>query len=391
MKPCLIGIIILGISLSAYGQQKFDFEYSSKNSYRKMKKELELAEARGDTASRGSVIDRLGYTERLTKKISANFYTFNIPSIINGTNLDPNPVTNINANFSESKIAAKVGWPFREKSKLQDFSKTGFIGLSVKATNGVNSLYKYNASPIDYGLSGGYSFIRKHGYAADSSDVDSEGNYAAALELVKWINILGTVEQNNYILFDLNAPYDQVKQLRTTNNYSLLVTFNRYFYASPGNWWRNSIISFGFGVARINNYGSLSKRSYEFGKTVTNSGTGTYKSLAETASGAVGTLIEYEGMAYYLEYFKTIMQSNTWGSIYWGNRWTHYDITGSDPIVNASSGFYFALKDGNAKAPKDRISFSVLAQFNRLNAKDSDYWRRNFTVVLQAGVPLRFN
>jgi len=332
-----------------------------------------------------------GNQDKVTRSlVTSEFYKFAIPPVINGSNISPNPISNINSNFSESKLTAKVGFPFHQKLEPKDFSKSGFIEVGVRAANGIATLYKSKNPPLEFSFSGGFSFITNHAVFVSTLD-----HTLKTTEQINWINILGSYEVNNYNLFDISSSYDNVKRTISTNNHSAMISFNRYFYSNqPRLRLMNFIFSAGIGIAKTNNYSSLKKRDFEEGTIINSPNGSTYRSVAETVSGAIGEFKQFEGMAYYLEIFKAIIQSNNWGSIYYGNRLTHYAVGRDQTIINGTTGFYFHLKNGakDMKDVKDVLSFSITGRFNQINKRDeTDYLDNNFSIIAQIGVPIRFN
>lgn len=323
------------------------------------------------------------------KKYTTHFYEFSIPQVINGANIDPNPVTSINANFTDSKLSIKLGFPFHQKSKLKDYSKTYFVSFSGKAANGASTLFKSKAPPFEFSVAAGHSRIFRH------KTFINPITKKITTEVISWTNLIGSYETTNYNLFDPSMSYGNIKKSKTSENYSLLISYNRYFYSQlPRLRWMNIIYSVGVGVAKTNNYSTLKKRDFEESTMVVNPNNNSiFQSVTETTSGAIGNFEEYEGLAWYVEIFKTILQSPEWGSIYFGNRLTNYSV-GQNPINNLSSGFYFNLRNGekDESKRKDLVGFSITAQFNQINKKDEkDYLDNNYSIVFQAAVPLRFN
>jgi len=325
------------------------------------------------------------------------FYYFEIPSAINGSNIDPSAISNVTTNFSTSKLSFKLGFPslFKDAPETKDLKHTGFIEPSFKATNGVATLYKADSSPIEYGIKAGYSRILNHKYWVYLDD-NQKRTERHSSEKMTWMNIVGSVERAKLNLFNEEGGFDQILNERNETNGSLYISINNYFYSKISRYqWLNSIISAGVGYAKTNNYSSLTSRILDEGQLVLSEDGTTYQSIVKTTSGRVGELIISEGLSAYGELFIPLIKHPKYGGVYFGNRITFFGITGSDNITNGVTGFYFNLKDKKVKGDKpakDILNFSVTGRFNQLNkSSEPDYFQDNFTVVLQASVPLRFN
>jgi len=336
------------------------------------------------------------------KEIS-RFYYFEIPSAINGSNLDPSAISNVTANFTDSKISLKLGFPslFKDTPSTKNLKNSFFIQGNFKASNGFTTLYKSENPPLDYGVTGGYSRVIKHTYWTYTDSIKN-GNNRHASEGMTWINIIGNIEQANYNLFTPNGQYGNLVNKTTGQNGGVFLSLNRYFHTEiKEHKWKRSIASIALGYAKTNNYSSLKKRTLEEGILVFNQDSTAYQTVVETTAGAIGDLISYEGLSSFGELFIPIIKgknSKQYGSLYWGNRATYYGIGKSNYIINGNTGLYINLKDKKMdkddpdKAAKDIISFSITGQFNQLNqSKESGYFKDNFSVLLQLAVPLRFN
>lgn len=322
-------------------------------------------------------------------------FKFHIPPSLNGSSFDPTPYSNFNANITETKIALKIGLPglFKdvEKSDLNKHMVTGFIQPSFKASNGISTLYKDGNPPIEFGVSGGVFFITKNKYWVFTGTNERSSN------AVEWVGLNASIEKNNLNIFFPENQYGTIKNVNRSTTGSLFLTYSRYFYSKiPAYKWINVIWNIGAGYAKVNNYYALKKRTYEEGRLVYSNNATTYQSVSESISGALGPLKEYEGLAAFAEaYVPIIRNENTYGSIFLGTRFSLYSLNAKDKLVNNVSGLYFALKENPGRDKSDKkyaATFSVTGQFNQLNSySKEENFKKNFTVVLQAAVPLRFN
>lgn len=342
-------------------------------------------------------IDQVQKKDNQPEQIN-RFYYFEIPAVINGSNLDPSAISSLNANFSESKISFKVGFPSVFRDSVKNLKHSGFIQPSFKAANGISTLYKSGSPPLEYGLSAGYSYIARHRYWV-FKDTIKYGKNIHSSEDVTWLNIIGNIERVNYNMFKEDAVYGNVVNRINDFNGGVFVSINHYFSSVlKSKRWKRHIISLGIGYAKTNNYSSLKKRTYEEGIFIYNTDSTSYQSVSETKAGAIGEFKRYEGLASYAELFVPIFKSKKNGALHFGNRVTYYGIGKQEYIINGSTGFYVNLKDrsdykpNQDKSAKDILSFSLTGQFNQLNNMGEDeYMKDNFTLVLQLAIPLRFH
>lgn len=333
----------------------------------------------------------------------SRFYYFEIPSTINGSNLDPSAISNVTANFTDSKISMKLGFPslFKEAPKIKNLWYSGFIQANFKASNGVTTIYKNGNPPLEYGLSGGFSRVLKHTYWT-YTDTTKYGKKAHSSEGMTWVNVIGSLEQVNYNIFALSGQYGNLVTKPSGQLGGVFVSINRYFHSYiPKHKWKRCIASFGIGYAKTNNYSSLKKRTLENGKLIYNQDSTAYQTVVEATSGAIGNLKTVEGLTSFGELFIPIvkgLKSKKYGSLYWGSRLTFYGIGNEKYIINGNTGFYANLKDKKLdnenpdKPAKDIISFSITGQFNQVNnSNEKEYFKDNFSIVLQLAVPIRFN
>lgn len=332
-------------------------------------------------------------------KETNRFIYFEIPSSINGSNLDPSAISNVTSNFSASKLSFKLGFPslIIEAPETKDLTFTGFVEPSFKATNGVSTLYKAESAPFEYGLKTGVSWIVNHVYWVEVEDGKATDKHSS--ENMMWINFVGSIEQAKLNLFADGAEFDQILTKRYETNGSFYVSFNNYFQSRfTKKKLLNNISSIGIGYAKTNNYSSLKTRTLEEGVQVLDENETRFQSIIESTSGRVGDLVISEGFSAFGELFIPLIRKRKYGSIYFGNRLTFFGIGDAENITNGVTGLYFNLKDQKLddknpqKSAKDILNFSVTGRFNQLNnSSEGDYFKDNFTVVLQASIPLRFN
>jgi hypothetical protein len=335
--------------------------------------------------------------QNATNPETNRFYYFEIPSAINGSNIDPSAISNVTSNFTDSKLSIKLGFPnvIKKAPEEKDLIHTGFFQVYAKATNGVATLWKSSSPPMEFGVTGGYSLKLKHLFWVY---LDVEGNQTErhSSEAFTWLNFICNIERGNYNIFNNSIVYDNILDKKIEVNGSFYVSINHYFFSKINKHrWKSVITSLGLGFARTNNNNLLKSRTYQTGQLVYNADSTKYQTVVESTSGRLGEFIIYNGFSAFYELYIPIIRSPKYGSIYIGNRLTFYGNTNKLFILNENTGLYFNVKDQKTdgdKPAKDVINFSVTAQFNQINnAKNSNYIKDNFTVQVQAAVPLRFN
>ncbi len=325
------------------------------------------------------------------------FYYFEIPSAINGSNIDPSAISNVTSNFTDSKLSIKLGFPslFKDAPATKDLTNSGFIQVYAKATNGVATLWKANSQPVEFGLTGGYSRVLSHSYWVYLDD-KKQATEKHSSEAMNWINVIGNYERGNYYLFNTSGTFSNILTKQTEASGSLYLSFNRYFFSQIKKYRILSCIwAVGIGYAKTNNYTSLKSRTFQEGKIVYNLDSSLSQSVVETTAGRNGSLIISEGLSSFGELYIPLVRNKKYGGLYFGNRLSFYSIGSNNNITNFNTGFYVNLKDRKIdgdKSAKDVINFSITGQFNQLNkSSDKEYIDKNFSILLQAAVPLRFN
>lgn len=297
------------------------------------------------------------------------------------------------SNFSDSKLSFKLGFPalFSDAGNSEKWRHTGFVQPYVKATNGITTIWKANSLPVELGVSGGYSYVLRHSFwvrTGNPTEHTSEAKW--------WLNITGSVERGNYNLFNTAAGFGDIITKQTETNGSIYASINKYFFSKLRKYrWKSCIWGVGLGYAKTNNYTSLKSRTFQEGKIVYNADSSLSQAVLETTAGRNGSLIISEGLSGFGELYIPIIRNPKHGGIYLGNRITYFSIGNKNDIANFNSGLYFNLKDQKVvgdKPAKDILNFSITGQFNQINKSSKEnYLDNNFSVLVQAAIPIRFN
>ncbi len=318
-----------------------------------------------------------------------NLIKMEIPAAINGSNLDPAAISSVNVNFTDSKISAKVGIPFKKIDNYENLKYTVFLSANVKATNGVGTLWNAESKPSEFGFNGGMSYMWKH-YVWNSVNANGEIITPKTSESYYWINFRGGLDWAKLNIFRPENGYEFVNNEIRDQFGNAYIAINHYYGSKLDrlNRFFQHIASIGLGYAKTNNYSNLKSRTLQEGTLLYNADSTAYNSVVKTTAGRIGNYEVYEGLTTFGELFWPVIKRER-GSIYLGNRYTYYAVGKSRHISNGSSGLYFNLKEKDTK--KDIVNFSVVAQFDHLNeSKSEDYLDKYFSVLLQASIPLSF-
>ena len=353
----------------------------------------------------------LGEKETIEKSSEEdnNFYYYEMPASINGSNIDITPISNISAGFTDSKLSIKLGFPKLfgggkcDSLRPSDLSRvTAFVGGNIKATSGVATVFKSDKFPIQGGVSGGVNYMMTH-YTWKSGDKISS-------ESVNWLNLQGNLQRGKYILLNENAGYGMKATDFLQWENSLFISVNRYYMTKTKIKGRHldfgrfllrpfsAISSFGIGYMKTNNYSSLSERELQEGSIYYNSDSTKYETVVKTTTGKIGEFRVQEGCAAYFESYIPLVRSPKWGSIFWGIRGSLL-VSKNEEVVNGLTGFFINLKKGSidakpcVRSAEDAVNFSISLQMKNLQnvRTQSNFGKNNASILIQASIPLKFN
>lgn len=371
------------------------------------------------------------------------FLDFEIPAVLNGANIDQAANSNAGFDFTDKKASLKLGFPFNRPNRNATFKYTGFVGANFGASDKIATIFKADEKfNLDGGLNAGFSFMARHTkwFYTDALEIpvptydslnicdnanclyptriytqkvdtfflinDSLLKHNISSESVTWINVTGGFDNAAYRLLNNATTATFGNLLADTNIYTwqAFVAANYYFYSEIPRYNIWSIItSIGIGVAKQNNIGKLSKRNWQEGTLVYNADSTKYQAVTESKEGYIGTFHETTGLAMFGEFFKPILRMKSdYLHLYWGNRVLLYNIGNPNFKTDVNTGLYFNIKQlTKTKEKKDVINFAIIANFNDVdeakninnrakNENTDSYWKKNFSITVQASLPLRF-
>ena len=333
-----------------------------------------------------------------TTKKNNDFLFFDIPASINGSNIDPSPVSSVTSDFGDKELSLKLGFPFGvdedHPRQLSSIRNTFFIKGGISASDEVSTLWKVKDPKTDCSVSLGANHIQPYHYwtfKAGNKRNKPVGDTSS--EVINWWSLKANIDWGNHMMITPTIGNDSILFNRKESNSLILLSYNRFFYSEVSNLrWLSCIYSVGFGYGKTNNYEELDDREYETGTIHYNADSSALTSIVESTDAKVGEFKIYEGLACYGEiYFPLTNRKNKYISIYWGTKITSYAIGERENLINGNTGLYFNIRN-QQKDPKDLFGFSVSGQFNQMkNLKKEGYFADNFSILLQATVPLRFN
>lgn len=333
-----------------------------------------------------------------TTKKNNDFLFFDIPASINGSNIDPSPISSVASDFGEKELSLKLGFPFGvdedHPRQLSSIRNTFYVKGGISASDEVSTLWKVKDPKTDCSLSFGANHIQPYHYWTFK-----EGNRQnkpvgdTSSEVINWWSFKTNIDWGNYMLITPASGSDSMLFNRKESNSLVLLSYNRFFYSEVSRLrWLSCIYSIGFGYGKTNNYEELDDRKFESGTIHYNSDSSSFTSIVESTDAKVGEFKVYEGFACYGEiYFPLTNRKNKYISVYWGTKITSYAVGARDNLINGNTGLYFNIRN-QQEDPKDLVGFSITGQFNQMkDLGQVDYFDKNFSVLLQATVPLRFN
>lgn len=347
-----------------------------------------------------------------------NFYQFYIPSVIDGSSLNPSPISNIGVDLAQSSIQMKLGTkiiPFikkvdstifrgrhyrslSKKTESKDpYGLTGFIQVTGTAADGVFTLYKTDNPALEGKVTGGLSYTfpatiwslnrnnQKFRSKILGRNIVSKLSDTTTFR-IKWISLRYQYRWNNYNIFNENETFDNLLTKSRIRGNHIMLSYNLFLQSIlPDFKYKllNSISSIGVGHAVMNNYNTLTKRDLEtVRKEYFDKDSSTYKTLTETITGRLGPLVVDRGPFGLTEFFYplhriiTEKKLPTW-NVYLGFRGMWLKSQNRGMLSYYASGLYFNVKDASDKNTdpykrKDKFSFAFVARIDEANKIGED-------------------
>jgi hypothetical protein len=359
-------------------------------------------------------------TEAAKAKGRKEFVEFEIPSLINGSKLDPSPITNLAVDLGDERVTLKTGFQL-VRSGVDGYKWTMTIAPYAQASDGVSTVFSQGKGLSDYGFAMGVNRIWRTNYnatdagarvinkalleqhdsraafipeGADKPTLDTISKGDRVSLLVQWLAVRYNMDRAGYTLFEPTGSFTTIQTDRDLALAQGYLSYNLFFESAlPRYKWRNLIASVGAGYASFSNYRQLPERELIEGTIIYNSDSSVYRTVAETTQGREGSLKISTGLTVYGELYKTIVGLNNAGAIRLGLRYTQFGLGTEEANSTASGGFFITTKkkpdkDGNSE---DAANFSITVRFDQFQRNDEpDYLQQYAKVLIGAAIPLRF-
>ncbi|HRH70342.1 MAG TPA: hypothetical protein PLB89_12620 [Flavobacteriales bacterium] len=346
------------------------------------------------------------------------FMFFSIPTVINGSRIDPSPVEAFSFESKDTKFEVKLGMADPFFRKKERYRMTLTATPYIKSSEGKSSLFSSEEWAAEYGASLGLNILwgqtRWTGTGCGTSILnqreavrkDRRADWRDAYAPRTWSAGDTVSEQVTWLSFRLDLARTKDKLFaKTVTAMDTLVarelglgvgyaSFNFFFHSElPKYRWRNIVFSVGPGFGSFRNVADLSKRTLSEGTVVYNADSSAFTSVTKTSDGYVGAFDVSTGPAAYAEiYWPRFPLDYNGGTVSWGNRATWFKPDGSTDDWNLSSGLYFNGKKKSDGKSVDKFNFAITANWDRFQDRaEEDYTKDFFSVQLSASVPLVFN
>jgi hypothetical protein len=357
--------------------------------------------------------------EKATAKEKKEFVYFKIPVLINGSNIDPSPVTNLSVDLTGEELRLKVGFPGTFKgnntwNKGQWF--TASLSPYTSSKDKESTLFSKGSWTGTRGIDGGINILPYHikwNATAEGAEAYEEWSNTRVktkvdavrrdtlhagdrtTELVVWVAGRGNLERKEYTVFSPGSPFDALMDKRSLSLARGYGSIN-VFYHSALRWkrWGNFIASAGYGKGSFTNYTTLAERTLQEGAVVYNADSSNVRIISEETAGRVGPMVVTEGPVSYLEGYKTVAFLGSSGEIRLGVRYDMMGMGTSNFNTRLAPGIFINAKKPNEKKgepPVDIVNVAIIFQMDQFQLdRDKEYWDNYATLSVSAAFPLRF-
>jgi len=351
-----------------------------------------------------------------------DFVQFAIPALINGSNIDPSPISSFALDLGEKRATLKVGGQLDRKG-ADAYRWTMTAAPYVGASDGVATLFAKGEGPKEYGGAVGLNFIIKnrqygatqHGAELfnehETEEVNRYNNQLLVGEAprtatvltqndvvsrrVQWLALRGAFDQTGYTFFDTAATLENLKSKENLGTGQLLLSYN-FFFQSVLKRYRsgNVLFSLGAGPGTFNNAKALDEVELSQQQVVYSADSTAQGVLTSTSKGRIGPLKRSEGLCVYGEIYWAAWNGPYGGAARLGARYTHYAPGASDESCLLSGGLFVTTKkaptDGQTMGA-DAMNFAFVLKLDQFQLRNEPGYFKKFSgVQLSAAIPLRF-
>ncbi len=351
-----------------------------------------------------------------------DFVQFAIPALINGSNIDPSPVSSFQLDLGEKKATLKVGGQLDRKG-ADAYRWTVSAAPYVGASDGVATLFAKGEGPKEYGGAIGLNFIIKNrqyeptAYGArrfNEDEVEEVARYNSQLlpgetprvptvltqndvvsRRVQWLALRGAYDQTGYTFFDTSATLENLKSKESLGTGQLLLSYNFFFQSVLKKYRRGNVLfSVGAGPGTFNNAKALDEVELSEQQVVYSADSSSLGTLTSTSKGRVGPLKRSDGLCVYGEIYWSAWNGPFGGAARIGARYTHYAPGNTNESSALSGGLFVTTK----KAPEpgrtlgaDAMNFAFVLKLDQFHLRNEPGYFKKFSgVQLSAAFPLRF-
>lgn len=354
-----------------------------------------------------------------TTENTKRFLYFTIPALLNGSNMDPSPLSNASVDLSTEELRLKLGLPGTFKSGNQ-WKKGQWWTASLSPFVSSNkekkaSLLSKGAWAANYGVDFGFNIIPPHrtwiacpegvedykdwtesraerGVHESNLDTIREGDRVS--EAVWWYALRGSLEQKEYTLFYPGSSFDGLVDKRKLGLGRGYASINYFFHSElrKHRWW-NWMGSAGVGTGSFTNYTTLTERTLHEGSVVYNGDGTTTRMITQTTSGRLGPLTVTSGVLAFAEAYKTVAFLGSGGAVRVGGRYDMIGLGTDEYNTRLAPGIFInAKKPGkDGEPPSDVVNVAIIYQMDQFQmTKTREYWQDHTGLSISAAFPFRF-
>ena len=353
------------------------------------------------------------------------FLLVTIPSVINGSSIDPAPISSASIDFGEEKLTFKVGFPrpFEAKTTQNDVGPwTASLAPYVASKNKKATLWNKNGWVTTVGLDAALNYVFpsvlweatgkgekaynewlqtkkgqphfKYLASVDSTVDDTIKTGDVVSEGMFWLSLRGNLDRTEYSLFDTTAVFADLGYKKPLGLAKGYLSVNWAFHSKlKKHRWKNTLWSSGLGYGSYTNYTDLAERTLQVGSPVFNADSSSMAVVAETTEGRIGPVIVSTGSLFYFEVYKSIAFLPHDGAVRVGVRYDDFGRVGDNFNSRLSGGFFVNAKKRTKKdnEAQEMLNVALTLVCDRFNKNgESDYWNKNVSFVLGVALPLRF-
>lgn len=375
-------------------------------------------EGLSDTRPRAK--DKRNFDPRTTGEDVSRFAFLNIPTFLNGSNIDPSPVSNASLDLANEELRLKFGFPslfkrYKPWTRREQVTAT-LSPYTAASKQGKATLFSSGSWTGVYGLDIGLNVIPRHikwvatqvgadAYNAWSDErlklrIDDVPRKAiekgqSVSELIGWVSFRMNMEQKEYTLFFPGSGYDDLLAKRTLGLGRGYASFNFMFHSIlKGKRWWNWLASAGYGKGSFTNYLLLPERTLQQGTLVNNTANSSTRLISEPIVGRVGPMLIYTGPVAYVEGYKTVFFFGHAGEVRVGARYDFVGMGTANFNTSLAPGFFINAKKPGKKPDDDAVDIAnvaIIFQMDQFQLEhNKDYWDKYATLTVSAAFPLRF-